>query len=158
MRRNTWFIALPLVVASIGTAGIAAADPIVRVSERVQVVIPAAPAARVEVIPVRPSAQHTWVNGYWHWHPTERRHVWVSGYWMPHFTTVAPPAVRFEQPGPSPSAQHFWVRGYWKWNGRNYEWIGGHWDTVRAGHTYVHPHWDVVNGRYVFVEGHFQRA
>ena len=157
MALKPWMVALPLVAASLGLASVASADPVVRIDERVRVVIPAAPAPRVDVIPARPSPTHTWVQGYWHWHPVEHRHVWVSGYWMPHHQTVAPPPIRIEQPGVALTAQHFWVRGYWRWNGRSYEWIGGHWDSVRAGHEYVHPHWDYVNGRYVFVEGHFRR-
>jgi hypothetical protein len=37
----------------------------------------APPAARVEVVPARPSPHHFWVHGYWGW--SEGRHVWVPG-------------------------------------------------------------------------------
>ena len=48
----------------------AAAEPMVEV--RV-----APPAARVEVVPRRPSPRHFWVHGYWAWNG--RAHVWVPG-------------------------------------------------------------------------------
>jgi hypothetical protein len=148
-----WIVGLPIVVASLGAVSVASADPV-----RVEVVVPAAPAPRVEVIPARPSAYHTWVAGYWHWHPGERRWIWNSGYWMPHYVTTAPPVARIETPGPAPSPNHLWIKGYWKWNGASYEWLGGHWEGARAGYDYVHAHWDLQGGRYIFVPGYWRHV
>ena len=38
------------------------------------------PPLQREVIIERPSPQHIWVSGYWHWHGD--RYVWVRGHWM----------------------------------------------------------------------------
>src|SRR5437763_3833116 len=151
MRLRSLFLAAPLALASLGFAGVASAQP------RVEVVVPAAPAARVEVIPVRPSAEHLWLRGYWTWHTGESRYVWIPGRWMVQHVSVAPPAIRYENPGPPPTARHFWVRGHWLWNGYRCEWINGHWDTMRSGWEFVHAHYDFYGGRYHFVEGYWRK-
>jgi hypothetical protein len=151
MRLKSLLVAASLGVASLVMAGAASAQP------RVEVIIPAAPAARVEVIPVRPSPEHVWMRGYWNWNHPERRYVWVPGYWMHQHVVIAPPAIRVENPGPPPSARHFWARGHWMYNGARYEWIGGHWDTVRPGFEWVHAHYDFYGGRYHFVEGQWRQ-
>ena len=156
MRFRSMGIASAIALASLAWVGAASADPVVVFKERV--VIPAAPAPRVEVIPVRPSAEHVWVKGYWHWHPVQRTHVWVPGYWHAAYAPAAPPVARIENPGPAPTARHFWVNGYWKWEGGRWIWIGGHWDEQRGGWQYIHPHWDMVNGRWKYIDGYWKRA
>src|SRR5450432_3386659 len=59
-------------IASPHGVSTASAEPIVDV--RI-----APPAARVEVVPARPSRHHFWVHGYWSW--DGRAHVWVPGHY-----------------------------------------------------------------------------
>jgi WXXGXW repeat (2 copies) len=67
-----WLSASALAAACVaGSPRDASARPVVEV--RI-----APPAARVEVVPARPSPRHVWAPGYWAWNG--RRHVWVQGH------------------------------------------------------------------------------
>jgi hypothetical protein len=84
------------------------------------------PAERVEVIPVRPHPNWTWVRGHWRWADRRGDWMWVPGHWVEH---AAPPmpALIVETPPPAPTPRHFWVRGHWVWAGVRWQWIPGHW-------------------------------
>ena len=68
----------------------------------------APPPPRREVVVVRPSPRHVWVEGYWAWRGG--RHVWVNGRWElpPHNRTV-------------------WVQPRWEHRNGNYVFIEGFW-------------------------------
>lgn len=68
----------------------------------------APPAARVEVIPASPSANHVWVAGYW----TRDGAAWV---WMPGVYVVRP------------VQRTRWEPGHWAVRGHRWVWIPGHW-------------------------------
>jgi hypothetical protein len=68
----------------------------------------AAPASRVEVIPVAPSVNHVWVAGYWSWRGGSW--VWVSG------RHVLRPRVGV-----------VWVAGHWARHPRGWVWVHGCW-------------------------------
>lgn len=72
------------------------------------IVTEAPPAARVEVIPVAPSANHLWVGGYWA--RSGNGWVWVEGRYV----------VR-------PRAHAVWVPGHWERHPRGWIWVYGHW-------------------------------
>jgi hypothetical protein len=72
------------------------------------VVAEAAPAPRVEVIPVAPSVEHVWIAGYWSWHGGSW--VWVAGRYV----------LR-----PRPAA--VWVAGHWARHPRGWVWVHGCW-------------------------------
>jgi hypothetical protein len=63
-------IAVVCLVASPRGVAVASAEPLVQV--RI-----APPAARVEVVPARPSPHHVWTHGYWNWNG--HAHAWVPG-------------------------------------------------------------------------------
>lgn len=65
------------------------------------------PAARVEVIGVRPSPAHVWVGGHWTW---RGKWVWDGGRWVV-------PAYR----------NATWVPGHWDRRGHGWVWVPGHW-------------------------------
>lgn len=66
----------------------------------------APPALKREVVTVRPSKRHVWVDGHWTW--TRSRWVWAPGVWK------VPP------------------RGKRVWVKPKYERRGGHWVVVRG--------------------------
>ena len=66
------------------------------------------PPARVEVIPVAPTARHIWVPG--HYVRRGRNYRWVNGFYR-----VAP--ARYSA----------WVPGYWRQSRRGPVWIEGRW-------------------------------
>ncbi len=66
------------------------------------------PVARVEVIPVAPSARHVWIPG--HYVRRGRNYMWVNGFYR-----VAPPRY---------SA---WAPGQWRQTRRGPVWVEGRW-------------------------------
>ena len=70
-----------------------------------------APADRVEVIPVAPSANHVWIQGYWTRH--DGAWFWVAGGWHPR---------------PRHGAE--WVVGHWEARPGRWVWVPGHWRYV----------------------------
>ena len=66
------------------------------------------PRARVEVIPVAPSARHVWIPG--HYIRRGRNYIWVNGFYQ-----VAPPRYTA------------WAPGYWRQSRRGPVWIEGRW-------------------------------
>jgi len=61
-----------------------------------------------EVVVVRPSPRHVWVNGYYRWYGG--RYVWAPGYW------TVPPRPRA-----------VWVSGHWDERHGNWYWREGFW-------------------------------
>lgn len=72
------------------------------------VIVTAPPPPRQEVVYIRPSPHHVWVNGYWVWRGN--RYVWVAGHW--------------ELP---PSGYRHWIAPRWERRGGTYVFIEGHW-------------------------------
>jgi hypothetical protein len=70
------------------------------------------PPVRVETQPVRPSANHSWIPGYWAWRGG--RHVWIGGHWglAPGASMVWEPARWTNRDG-----QWVFVEGHWRHNG-----------------------------------------
>lgn len=66
------------------------------------------PVAIVEVITVRPSVNHYWVGGYWHWHTTQW--VWYPGNWV----------VR-------PAHYRYWTGPRYFWRGNRVVYRHGYW-------------------------------
>jgi len=64
----------------------------------------APPAARVEVVPVRPSPRHIWIRGYWGW--DGYHHVWVPGHYV-----LARRGYFYRAPRWEGAA-----RGHWRWH------------------------------------------
>lgn len=75
-----------VLACSVGVGGVASAQcpstTVVTEEPAVVVVQTAPPPLVVEVITVRPSVNHVWVGGYWHW--TGMRYYWVGGGWHFH--------------------------------------------------------------------------
>jgi hypothetical protein len=92
------------VVASTGCASHAQRAP--RAGVTYVVVDP--PPPRRDVIVVRPSSSHVWVDGYWAWRG--REYVWTPGRWdLP------------------PRGYRSWVPGRWQRERHGWFWIGGRW-------------------------------
>ena len=62
-----------------------------------------------EVMVVRPSPRHVWIQGHYRW--TGNRYVWDRGYW-----TVPPRDRAVWVPGrwDRRNGGHFWIQGYWR--------------------------------------------
>ena len=56
-----------------------------------------------------PSANATWIEGYWEWDPGRKDYVWVTGTWR-----ISPPG-------------RFWVNGYWKRDQQGWDRVPGFW-------------------------------
>lgn len=61
------------------------------------------------LIPVRPSANHTWVNGNWNWNSRNRSYTQQNGYWI------------------APRRGRTYTQGYWQTNQRGHRWVSGRW-------------------------------
>ncbi len=100
-RVSTGLIAAVLAVAGLGMAPQEAdAAPL-----KVAVHTPRAPAKRVDVRPMAPSARHLWVEGRWTF--AHGKFTWVPGYW------AAPKAT--------------WVAGRYVVQRGRTVWVPGHW-------------------------------
>jgi hypothetical protein len=121
---------------------------------------PPPPPPRRETPPPRPSANATWVPGYWHFEDGE--HHWLVGLWR-----VPPEDVKAEQtaeaprppPPPrqevavaraaAPSRRAVWTPGSWQWDAEAgvWVWIDGAWRIPPAqGQVWVPPKWEVRVG------------
>ena len=65
------------------------------------------PAARIEVRPSKPGANHAWVAGHWDWNGYD--YVWLDGHW-----------VKGNKNG-------HWVNGHWKKMPHGHKWVPGRW-------------------------------
>lgn len=83
----------------------------------------APPAPLVEARPAQPTANATWIAGYWQW--TGSQWGWVAGFWRD--ARVAMPEPRLEVPGQMPSAAAVWVGGSWQLRAGAWIWVRGHW-------------------------------
>ncbi len=93
------------------------------------------PAALVEDVPPKLSANAEWRAGYWQW--TAGTWVWLAGMWRvpdediasEQTTTApaAPPPLRTEPAPAAPVATAVWVPGFWQWGGTTWVWIAGSW-------------------------------
>jgi len=66
------------------------------------------PAARVEVVTVRPGAEFAWVPGYWRWERND--YAWAPGHWER-----------------APHGRAAWVAGRWRRDRRGWYFAPGHW-------------------------------
>jgi hypothetical protein len=132
-------------------------------------VTPQPPPARPESKPPTPSANASWIPGYWQF---TDGWVWSAGFWrvppkdIEEEKTVevaaAPPAPKVEAaPDVAYHAQRkaVWTPGYWMWNGRGYIWIAGAWRIPEAAEmSWVAPVWQPTRrGTLRFVPGGFVR-
>jgi hypothetical protein len=69
---------------------------------------PPPPPAQVEVVPVSPGPEYTWIGGYHRWNG--RRYVWIGGHYdrRPHRNAT-------------------YIHGHWEHRGRTTVWVDGHW-------------------------------
>ena len=121
------------------------------------------PPAKAERKPLpAPSANATWIAGYWHF--AEGSWHWLSGQWRVPASDfrdgktlavdVAPPTLRRETPGPSPFASAVWIGGYWHWDGTGHVWVDGRWAIPpRARSTWRRHRWRKRGAGIVFVPG-----
>lgn len=85
------------------------ATPVSPVGASSVVVMQAPPAVQQEVPTSRPSADHTWVAGYWRWQ--NNQYMWVPGHW--------------EVP---PRTGAVWVPPRWQPEGSSWRFYEGYWD------------------------------
>ena len=112
---NRWKLAVPVVacMASLFAVGCTTREVVVRerepASERPReiVVQSAPPQEQVEVVPVAPSTEHTWIRGHWHW--DGGRWVWQPG--------------RYE----TRRVGYRWVPAHYENRGGGYYYVPGHW-------------------------------
>lgn len=60
-------------------------------------------------VPARPSENHIWIEGNWHWNSGTRSYNYRDGYWM------------------LPRQGQHYKPGYWDRTRRGYRWIPGEW-------------------------------
>jgi hypothetical protein len=111
-----------------------------------------------------PSANATWVPGYWSW--TDNNWTWFRGRWrVPpadvqadltvHAPIAPPPPPPEARPAPpSPSPRLIWTPGFWQWDGARFLWVAGGWVLAPAqGAVWIPDRWDVRGGRFIFLPG-----
>jgi len=97
----------PVVLAGALATGVIGTSHTAQAQVEVVEVVQAPPVARVEVIPVAPSARHFWQHGYWGWNGAA--HYWVPG--------------RYEMMRPG----YGWAEPRWVNYGGRYRFSPGYW-------------------------------
>ncbi len=81
-----------------------------------QVVVKVRPARPAVVLsrPAQAKANHTWVEGHWHYDTKAGKYVWVKGHWKKN------------------RAGHTWTAGKWVACKGGHNWVAGRWTPVKV--------------------------